>query len=246
MPVSTNKQSWSIGITCYNEEATIRRVVENIQQVLKQIASKYEIIIVDDASIDNSRKIIKELAKKYFNIKTIYHQKNMGIGATIKDIYFNAKYENLTYVPGDAQFDIQELLPFAKIEDQTYISFYRKQNESYSNLRTTLSFVNKMINKYFIGLNLKDVNWVNVYKRKEIANLNIQINSSIIVSEICAKLNIMGYKPIEVISTYHPRIAGESRGASLKNVIEVALETIKLIKVVWRFKRNYKRKLKNK
>ena len=233
------KQTWSVGIACYNEEITITKVVEELQKVLKQISDINEVIIVDDGSTDNSRNIIKKLSRNYSNIKAIYHKINQGIGAAIRDIYSNAQYENVVFIPGDAQFDSKELIPFANVEDKTYISFYRKENEVYSSLRTTFSFLNRKINKYFLGLDLKDVNWVAIYKRKELDNLNIQMESSIVESEICAKLNIMGYKPVEVVSAYAPRVAGKSRGASLSNVAAVSLETLKLIKTIRQFRRSY-------
>lgn len=241
MSIDDIKQTWSVGIACYNEEETIERVVEELQEVLNKISKENEIIIVDDYSTDHSGDVIKRLVQNYKNVKAIFHKKNQGIGATIRDIYFNAQYENVTFIPGDAQFDSKELLPFANVEEITYISFYRKENEVYSSYRTTLSFLNKLINIYFLGLELKDVNWVKIYKRKGLENLNIQIKSSIVESEICAKLNILGYKPVEVLSTYHPRIAGKSRGASLKNVIKVSLETFKLFKSVHQFKRMIKK-----
>ena len=233
------KQTWSVGIACYNEETTIAKVIEELQKVLKRISDINEVIIVDDGSTDSSKNIIKKLINNYSNIKTIYHAKNQGIGATIREVYSNARYENVVFVPGDAQFNPKELLPFAHVEDKTYISFYRKENEVYSSIRTTFSLLNRIINRYFLDIDLKDVNWVNIYKRKELGNLNIQIKSSIVESEICAKLSILGYKPIEVVSEYFPRIAGKSRGASLNNVVAVSLETLKLIRTVHQFKRRY-------
>jgi len=239
MSDNTSKQSWSVGITCYNEEATIEKVALQLIDVLSQIASHYEIIIVDDCSTDNSKSLVEKLVAEHPQIKAIYHEVNQGIGRTISDVYFNSKYENLTYVPGDAQFDAEELLLVGFIEEKTYISFYRrKQNMAYSNFRSFMSFLNKSVNSFFIGLDLKDVNWVNVYKREEIENLNIQIRSSIIVSEICAKLNLIGYKAIEIESIYHPRIYGKPQGASLKNIIDVGFETLKLISILHKFRKS--------
>jgi glycosyltransferase involved in cell wall biosynthesis len=230
------KQTWSVGVACYNEEVTIEKVVEDALAVLEEITDQYEIIIVDDCSTDNSGNIIKKLTDKHRHVKAIHHKKNLGIGETIRDIYFNAKYENVTFIPGDAQFDVRELLPYSNIEEQTYLSFYRKENEVYSGFRTILSHLNKLINRHFLGLEVKDVNWVKVYKTNMLSNLDIQLKSSIVGSEICAKLNILGYKPIEVLSTYHPRIAGKSKGASLSNVVKVALEFLKLLRSVRQFK----------
>ncbi len=235
------KQSWSVGITCYNEEETVGQVVQRTQEVLELIAAESEIIIVDDASEDQSTTKIRQLSKEYNNVSPIFHDENLGIGRSIRDIYFNAQYENVTFIPGDAQFDPHELVPFAHVEEHTYVSFYRKENEVYSNYRAILSFLNKLINKYLIGLELKDVNWVNVFKTKSLQELDLQIKSSIVVSEICAKLNVLGYEPVEVISTYHPRVAGESKGASWSNIIDVVPEILSLIISVWRFNRKIKK-----
>jgi glycosyltransferase involved in cell wall biosynthesis len=236
MPIDDAKQTWSLGISCYNEEATIAKVVDDVQKVLKRISTENEILIVDDQSTDRSRDIIRGLEQEHANVRAIYHDKNLGIGGTIRDIYFNAKYENVTFIPGDAQFDPGELLPYANVEEKTFISFYRQENLVYSSYRKTLSFLNKLVNRTFIGLEMKDVNWVKVYKRKELENLDIMIKSSIIESEICAKLNILGYRPIEVLSKYHPRVAGKSRGASFKNVMRVSFETVKLFGSVRQFR----------
>ena len=59
----------SIIIPCYNEENTIKIIVE---KVLKFNLYEKEIIIVDDCSIDNSRQIIKKLALENSNIKFFF------------------------------------------------------------------------------------------------------------------------------------------------------------------------------
>lgn len=242
MSTTSVKQTWSVGIACYNEEATIARVVELLQNVLHKISKDNEIIIVDDNSTDNSQAIIKRLEQQCVNIKTIFHAKRLGIGATMKDIYFSAHFENVVFIPGDAQFDPRELLPFANVEDKTFVSFYRQDNEVYSKVRTVISHINKSMNKYLLGLNLKDVNWVNILKKRDIEDLGITSKSSIIASEVCAKLNILDCKPIEVVSTYYPRIAGKSRGASLRNTIAVSFELFKLVRSVRQFKKRHTRR----
>ncbi|GAB1396863.1 hypothetical protein MASR1M65_16410 [Saprospiraceae bacterium] len=47
---------------------------------------------------------------------------------SIRDIYFNAKNENVVFIPkADGQFDSEELLPYASFPDKNYIAFYRKR-----------------------------------------------------------------------------------------------------------------------
>ncbi len=70
----------SIVIPVYNEEATLAEIVRRVQ------ATPYnkELIIVDDASRDRSREILKELVQQYDNIRAFYHDRNQGKGAALR------------------------------------------------------------------------------------------------------------------------------------------------------------------
>ena len=70
----------SIVIPVYNEEATLTEIIKRVQ------ATPYdkELIIVDDASEDKSRDIIRALAKEYDNIKIFFHERNQGKGAALR------------------------------------------------------------------------------------------------------------------------------------------------------------------
>ena len=64
----------SIIIPCYNEEHTIQQVIRMVQNVLEK--SEYEIILVDDASTDNSKKIINKISQKEDRVRVISHEVN--------------------------------------------------------------------------------------------------------------------------------------------------------------------------
>ena len=66
----------SIIIPCYNEEHTIQEVIRMVQNVLEK--SEYEIILVDDASTDNSEKIINKISQKEDKVRVIRHEVNFG------------------------------------------------------------------------------------------------------------------------------------------------------------------------
>lgn len=232
------KQTWSVGIACYNEIGTIEKVYQLTTAVLRKIAADYEIIMVDDASTDGSAEVIRKIAAEDPRVKAQLHETNKGIGGAIRSIYFNAQYENVTFIPGDNQFDVEEFLPFTHIAAHTFVSFYRVQNQTYSMFRNGLSYLNKLFNAFFLGLRLNDVNWVKVYKRAVIVNLDLVAQSSIIESEICSKLNIIRHKPVQVQSTYHPRVSGVSKGASLGNMSKVMKEMFFLYKTLKQFRKN--------
>jgi len=232
-------QSWSIIIFCYNEEHTIASVFNSVFDLLKRNSvPNFEVVIVDDGSTDGSVEKIKHLQSEFpEHIKIFFHQKNKGIGYALRAGYNLAQYENISAVPADGQFDVKELLPYLNVPEKTFISFYRKENLQYTLFRNILSYLNKKINYFFIGISLKDVNWVKIYKTKEIRKFPWKIKSSLIESEICAKLLRNGNKVQEVISVYHPRKAGESKGASIKILLQAMKETIKLIFIMLGYRR---------
>ena len=70
----------SIIIPVYNEAKTIKELLRRIEKIELGKVEK-EIIIVDDASSDGSREIIKGLGNRYLKI---FQEKNKGKGAALK------------------------------------------------------------------------------------------------------------------------------------------------------------------
>lgn len=62
----------------FEEQNGIKEFVNKIQNILKKIDHKSEIILIDDGSKDFTNKILLELYKKYKNIKVIVFEKNYG------------------------------------------------------------------------------------------------------------------------------------------------------------------------
>jgi len=230
-------QSWSVGILCYNEAETIASLTDKLRNVLSQLTDTFEIIIVDDYSTDGSREVEQDLQKRYPEVKLVLHEANRGIGGALLSVYRTAKYENVAVVPGDGQFDVNEYLPFPEIPKDHFISFYRKENTSYSVFRNILSLFNKKLNKVFIGINIKDVNWTKVLKKTDLDRLDLQLTSSLVESEITAKLLFLGKKVIEVESKYLPRTYGQSKGSSSAIVKKAIRDTWALVSIMRQFKK---------
>ncbi len=232
-----DKQSWSVIIPCYNEKGTLEAVVQKVKLVLQQIAADFEIIVINDGSNDGSKELVDELIKTDAHLRCIHYPVNQGLGTVLREGYFGARFENVISVPGDGQFDVQEIIPYAIVPEKTFISFYRKENLTYSFFRNKLSYFNKFLNKKLIGLDLKDVNWALIIKRRELDNIDLEMKSTLIKSEICAKMQLLGYTPIEVQSYYHPRTYGISKGSSLKMILQAISDLWQLSGSVRRFRK---------
>jgi len=239
--ISDSTQNWSIIILCYNEEATIKKVIEDALSTLAIISSKQgQLIVVNDGSQDNSHQIITKLQNKIKNLTYVNHHTNKGIGQSLDAGYAKAEMENVIMIPGDGQFNLEELIPYKSFPDHTFLSFYRVNNRQYNRSRKWLSSANRILNKSFIGIDLKDVNWVNAYKTQQLKTLNLKVKSSLVESEICAKLSFLGKTAIEVKSNYHQNNNSQSTGASYKIVKQAFVDIPKLIFSCLSFKRKVK------
>lgn len=88
----------SIIIPIYNAKKTLDRCLKSI---LKQNSSKIEIILINDCSSDQSKKICKLYAKKFENIKFINQTKNLGVSGTRNNGIKNAKGIFLFFLDSD-------------------------------------------------------------------------------------------------------------------------------------------------
>ena len=79
--------------------------------MIGQIVSKrYEIIVVNDGSQDQTKKVLKKLEKKYSCLKVIHHDRNLGYGAALRTGFAAAKTDWLFYTDGDGQYDPNQIV----------------------------------------------------------------------------------------------------------------------------------------
>lgn len=104
---------FSIIIPAFNEEETIERFLNNLQQVLSGIDSTYEIIVVDDGSTDNTFSITSKIS----GIRVIRHHYNKGNGAAVKTGIMNAQGEKVVIIDADGQHDPKHISEMLRLLD---------------------------------------------------------------------------------------------------------------------------------
>lgn len=92
-----NKIILSIIVICYNNEKYIEKCLNSI---LKQFNERYELIIVNDGSIDKSLVKIKKICKRQKNIY-IYENENYGISVSRNFGIKKAKGKYIAFIDGD-------------------------------------------------------------------------------------------------------------------------------------------------
>jgi len=154
-----SKPEISVVIPVLNEEENILGVLEEVGAALKD--RRYEIVVVDDGSFDNTPELVRKKALEDRRIKFVRFSENIGKSFALTLGFKKSVGEVVVSMDGDGQFDPREIGQFIeRIEGGSdFVNGYIRRKhwgESWLKSITTLIF-NKVSNLVF-GLKLHDAN----------------------------------------------------------------------------------------
>lgn len=112
---SVNGSYLSIVIPAYNEEGNIYHTINEITDYLKSSRYKYEIIVVDDASKDNTALAVEDFIKRDNRVYLLRNGCNKGKGYAVKKGILNSKGQYIFFTDATLFYPIKELDRLLKI-----------------------------------------------------------------------------------------------------------------------------------
>lgn len=228
-PEGETAVSISVFFPCYNEQDNVERTVSSALKVLGNLKADFEVIIVDDGSVDATGRIADEIASRDSRVKVIHHKPNRGYGAALKSGFKAATKELVFYTDGDGQFDIHEmpaLLPLIKEFD--IVSCYRLNRQD-PLMRRINGWAWTRLVCFLFGLNVRDIDCAfKLYRTEIFDNIEMSSDGALIDAEILARAVRKGYSITQKGVHHFPRTAGEQTGAKLKVILRAFMELIKL------------------
>lgn len=105
---------YSVIMPAYNEYQNLKTLIPATVNALRAKKIKFEAVVINDGSKDETGKIIDEMAKRYKEIRALHHPKNLGKTAAMQTGFKAAKGDIVVLFETDWQYDCRDIPPMVK------------------------------------------------------------------------------------------------------------------------------------
>lgn len=220
----------SIVLPCYNEQENIAAAVRDVHAWMNDAKIDGEIIVVNDGSKDASADILHKLQQEIPSLRIVTHEKNQGYGIAVRSGLDAASREWIGFMDSDMQFkakDFELLFPYTN--EYSFVSG-RRAHRADPFMRNAFGKVLGGMNVLVFGLWVRDVNCAMKIFKKEIWPKIRPTHGveKLFNTEIFLRLKRNGIKWKTVNVPHYPRTAGSPTGGSVRVIIRMFQELLRL------------------
>jgi glycosyltransferase involved in cell wall biosynthesis len=199
-------------LPAYNEEENIEAATRRMAEVFGSLGFKdWEIIVVDDGSVDRTGEIADRLAAEDPRIRVFHHNPNLGYAKALNTGFTSAVHELIFYTDSDNQFDVKELaniLPL--IADCDIVNGFRIYRFD-PLTRLVLSWGFNLLVRIVFGIKVRDIDCAfKLFRREVFDKVTIESRKFFVDAEVLAKAQHYGFRMKEIGVRHYPRPAGRS------------------------------------
>lgn len=220
--------SVSLVLPMFNESEYVKIAVPRAVQVLTSLELDYEIIVIDDASTDDSKALVQKLIRDNTRIRLLCHARNRGLGAAVRSGFEASTRDLIVYADMDLPFDfsiLRQLLPLMEHADIVHGCRVGKR-ESFKRTLYTWGY-NFLVKKMF-RVEIEDISFsLDIVRRSILPSLRLKFDAGFIATELLTTASYRGYRILQAPVPYVHRMFGASKLSSLKNVSRSLFELIR-------------------
>ena len=224
-------------VPCLNEAENLEATIEEIRAAVVNGAD-YEIILIDDASTDQTLELMRRCAAADARIRVLHNPINLGMGGGYKRGLAEAKMSHVILIPGDNCWpasSIRSIIRHASDADLV-LPYVVNSAQARPAARVMLSrFFTWLINTLF-WLDIKYYNGAILGRSALLRTITITTNSHAFQLETSIKLIGRGASYTQCPVTIQDRIAGRSTALRLRNLVGVGKVILLLIGAVGLFR----------
>ena len=214
----------SIIIPVYNEETSLKVLLDELSYFLKNFEYSYEVVFVDDGSKDYSYSLLKEAALKNANFKVIRLRRNYGQSAAMLAAIDYSTGDVIVPLDADLQNDPNDIPKLLNLIEEGYdlVSGWRKHRQDRALDRKLPSMIANKLISFVSGIKLHDYGCsLKAYRRDVLEGVRLYGELHRFLP-VCASWN--GAKVTELEVNHRPRMFGKSKyglGRTYKVILDL-------------------------
>ncbi|MGC1394611.1 MAG: glycosyltransferase family 2 protein, partial [Coleofasciculaceae cyanobacterium] len=205
------KPEVSVVVPIYNEVESLPHLIEAIASTLDLAQLSYELICVDDGSVDGSAQLLKELAQKTPHLRGILLRRNYGQTAAMAAGFNYARGNAIITLDGDLQNDPADIPMLLGKLDEGYdlVSGWRKNRQDATLTRLLPSKIANWLIAEITGVRLHDYGCsLKAYRAELVADMNLYGELHRFLPALAF---IEGARITELPVRHHARVHGQSK-----------------------------------
>lgn len=220
----------SVVVPVYNEQETVEMLCKRLHDSLSKIQRSYEIVLVDDGSIDNTWSLMRECVERYPHVRLLRFRRNFGQTAAMSAGFHHARGDVVVTLDADLQNDPDDIPKLLERADQGYdvVSGWRKNRKDPFLSRRLPSIIANWLISRITGVYLHDYGCtLKAYRREVINDVHLYGEMHRFIPALASWV---GGKLDEVVVSHHARQFGQSKyGISRTFRVILDLITVKFL-----------------
>jgi glycosyltransferase involved in cell wall biosynthesis len=209
----------SILFPAYNEQAVIADVVIEADNALRNAGYQYELVVLDDASTDQTSIILEGLAERISTLRILRHQHNKGIIASLDDLMRHARGEWLFNNGADGQWKTAEVLRMMPLRGQYDIIVGQRRHRRDSLQRRFISWMFNSLTYVLFGIKTYDAGGIKLVPKRLLDDVTLISTSPFREAERLIRASLNGYRIGVIPVEHYSRSSGKGSGARLNLVL---------------------------
>lgn len=221
-PLGIGRPELSVVIPAFNEATTVAGVIRSHRIVALDVAPAFEVLACDDGSTDGTWSALEDAAGSLSGVRLLRHRGNLGIAATMKELYAAARGEWIYFAPADGQVPSEALrLMWAAREGAALVVGRRTPRRDPAS-RVALGRVYSLVLRGLFRVPVHDIDSVKLYRAADLRATRYDAASDFFEAQILIGLCRRGATVREVAIPHRPRIAGRAKGVTRGGALRAA------------------------
>ncbi len=223
-PYDEDELDLTVFVSCYNEAPYIGETLETVSDLAEQAGLSYEIIVVDDASSDQSFRVVSDYIAEHptRNILLRRNAVNKGLAQNYLDAAFLGRGRYYRLMCGDnAELRESTAAVFKAIGQTDIIVPYYTHVEGKDFWRRTISSAFTGLINFVTGNKLHYYNGLAVHLRRNVVRWHSNSRGFGFQADTLCRLIDMGFSYQEIPMLAVERRQGASNALSIRNLLSV-------------------------